>query len=744
MKIKATNVAKRFIGALMVSILFFGFSSFTWGGTDPSWVSLTTGMDKTTRVNLLESNFDQVVFELQIPGIWSEDISTKGGNYSLLSVPDGGVTSVIGEPNLPVITKMVEIPFGAEVSVNVESFEVVEKSLGELGLTTNQIVPVQAPVPKIEGALQQAQFVINEKYYQQNAFLPEERVKLNQIGIIRGHRYVSMSIFPISYNPRMERVKIYTQIKVKLTLTGSDMTTTRNQLFRYASPPFEELCSKSFINYPAYAPLVKGAPELPIGYLIITHQDFSASLADLVEWKTQKGFHVTVAEVPTIGSTKELIKSYIQDAYNNWTIPPTYVLFVGDVEYIPAWIGTSSSTATDLYYVKMDGDPFGDMFRGRLPAKNLTEANDMVSKILYYENPTSSDLDWMKKACFVAASDLDGLAEKTHDYVMLNYCYPNGMICDTIWQRLGGSTTMITNSVNNGRTILCYSGHGSEYFWSSVAYNQSDVRNLTNPNQYPFVLSHACFTGSFNVDESFGETWAKVANKAGIAFWGASNGTYWDEDDILEKRMFQAAFAETCYSVGNMTDKALWYVYQYYSGGGLSLYYLDAYNVMGDPSIDMWTKVAESLYVDFPPNISPGTNTVTITVQKSGSVPVGGALVCLYREGDVFETGYTDALGQITLYPSPDTFGYVDLAVTAHNSLPFEDSMRVGLRIGDVTGDAQINLGDLVFLVNYLYKSGIAPDPLELGDVNCDKTVDLGDVVYLIDYLYRGGTAPCS
>jgi hypothetical protein len=308
---------------------------------------------------------------------------------------------------------------------------------------------------------------------------------------------------------------------------------------------------------------------------------------------------------------------------------------------------------------------------------------------------------------------------------------------------LGGSTTMINNSVNDGRTILCYSGHGYETGWSSVAYNQTNVRNLTNPNMYPFVLSHACLTGSFNVSESFGETWAKVASKAGIAFWGASNLTYWDEDDILEKRMFRAAFAETCYSIGNMTDKALWYLYQYYDGEGLSLYYLDAYNVMGDPSVDMWTKVAESLYVNFRHTISPGTNTVTITVQKSDSVPVGGALVCLYKEGEIFETGYTDALGQITMYPSPDTFGYVDLAVTAHNFLPFVDSIQVGLRIGDVTNDGEVNLGDLVFLTNYLYRNGTAPDPPEMGDVNCNGEVNLGDLVYLIDYLYRNGPVPC-
>jgi len=742
MRIKVLHGAKGFILLMGISLLFFGFSSFTYAGKDPSWTPLSFSVNKTPQINLMESNLTQVTFGIKIPGIWSEEIATKGGNYSLLSIPDGGITTNIGEPNLPVITKMVEIPFGAEVNVNVESFGVTEKSLLELGLT-HPIVPVQPSIPKIQGALEQAKFMINERYYQQNAFLPEELVKLGDIGIIRGHRFVVVLIYPVSYNPQTGRVKIYSDMKVKLTLSGADLLTTQNQLHRYASAPFEELSQKLFINYQTYAEMVKTAPELPIGYLIITHQNFTSSLNSLTDWKTKKGFHVTVAEVPTIGSTKEAIKSYIQNAYDTWTIPPTYVLFVGDVEYIPTWTGTSSGTATDLYYVKMDADFFADIFRGRLPAKTLAEANDMVNKILYYEDPTLPDLDWMRKACFIAASDLSNFAVKTHDYVMVNYCIPNGMICDSIWQSLGGTTAMITNSVNNGRTILCYSGHGSEYGWSSVAYGQSDIRNLTNPNLYPFVLSHACLTGSFSVAESFGETWAKVANKGGIAFWGASNYTYWDEDDILEKRMFQAAFAETCYSIGSMTDKALWYVYLYYSGGGYSRYYLDAYNVMGDPSIDMWTKVAESLYVDFPTSISAGANTVTITVQKSGLVPVNGALVCIYKAGEVFETGYTDALGQVTLYPSPVTLGTVDVTVSNHNFLPFADSMQVSSKNGDVTNDGYITLADVVFLVNYLYKSGPPPDPLTRGDVNCDGEIELGDVVYLINYLFQGGSAPC-
>jgi hypothetical protein len=61
---------------------------------------------------------------------------------------------------------------------------------------------------------------------------------------------------------------------------------------------------------------------------------------------------------------------------------------------------------------------------------------------------------------------------------------------------------------------------------------------------------------------------------------------------------------------------------------------------------------------------------------------------------------------------------------------------------GDVNSDGAIDLGDVVFLINYLFKGGVAPDALRLGDPTADCVVDLGDVIFLLNYLYRGGPSP--
>ncbi|MGB2980240.1 MAG: dockerin type I repeat-containing protein, partial [Candidatus Zixiibacteriota bacterium] len=52
---------------------------------------------------------------------------------------------------------------------------------------------------------------------------------------------------------------------------------------------------------------------------------------------------------------------------------------------------------------------------------------------------------------------------------------------------------------------------------------------------------------------------------------------------------------------------------------------------------------------------------------------------------------------------------------------------------GDVNNDGIVNVGDIVYLVTYLYRAGPAPIPQScVGDVNNDDIVNVGDIVYLV------------
>ncbi|MEZ5359336.1 MAG: FG-GAP-like repeat-containing protein [Candidatus Zixiibacteriota bacterium] len=62
---------------------------------------------------------------------------------------------------------------------------------------------------------------------------------------------------------------------------------------------------------------------------------------------------------------------------------------------------------------------------------------------------------------------------------------------------------------------------------------------------------------------------------------------------------------------------------------------------------------------------------------------------------------------------------------------------------GDTDSDGSVNVGDAVYLINYIFKNGFPPIPLSRGNVNCDASVNVGDAVYLINYIFRGGPEPC-
>jgi hypothetical protein len=61
---------------------------------------------------------------------------------------------------------------------------------------------------------------------------------------------------------------------------------------------------------------------------------------------------------------------------------------------------------------------------------------------------------------------------------------------------------------------------------------------------------------------------------------------------------------------------------------------------------------------------------------------------------------------------------------------------------GDANGDTRINLLDVSYIINALYRGGPQPNPREAADVNSDGRVNLLDVSYIINFLYRGGPDP--
>lgn len=81
--------------------------------------------------------------------------------------------------------------------------------------------------------------------------------------------------------------------------------------------------------------------------------------------------------------------------------------------------------------------------------------------------------------------------------------------------------------------------------------------------------------------------------------------------------------------------------------------------------------------------------------------------------------------------------------VSNSEAVLIENTTRVWTQSGDMDDLPGINISDLTYLVDYLFRGGPPPNPLEAGNVNCIDDVDVTDLTYLVDYLFRGGPGPC-
>lgn len=111
-----------------------------------------------------------------------------------------------------------------------------------------------------------------------------------------------------------------------------------------------------------------------------------------------------------------------------------------------------------------------------------------------------------------------------------------------------------------------------------------------------------------------------------------------------------------------------------------------------------------------------------------------------------FTGGEQGIIEGVPTYPA--TF-YFTIQLTDASTPPAGDVFGFALKInptvhvGDCDCDGRIALTDAVYLVNYIFASGPAPNPPAAGDLDCSGFVNISDAVHLILYLFDLGPGPC-
>jgi hypothetical protein len=124
----------------------------------------------------------------------------------------------------------------------------------------------------------------------------------------------------------------------------------------------------------------------------------------------------------------------------------------------------------------------------------------------------------------------------------------------------------------------------------------------------------------------------------------------------------------------------------------------------------------------------PGGSQHMLSIHFTPRMPTYGMVMMWADTAHINPTGgltFYD-MGGTPIYPTFSTPGQWPIAIVC----------------GDANGDGQANVGDAVFLINFVFKGGPAPIPLCVGDANADNGTNVGDAVYLINFVFKGGPAP--
>lgn len=668
------------------------------------------------RVN--SSDFNQVNVSFSAGEIQSSLVKTANGNFSQLFMEDYLPSRQVGMPELPVMTKLVEIPLCDSVIATVSNARYVEVDASELGVK-NDVYPVQPSYPKSYTG--QREFAKNTSVYAKDGFYEMPLLSVEKNGVMRDVNIATVTVSPVAYNPVTKKFRICKSMDVTLTFVNADIPGTYEMKAKYGSPLFEAAAT-AVIN-----PAERSRDEFsatPIKYVIIAHSMFegNAQLTEFVNWKKRLGYIVDLAFTGSsqVGTTNTSIANYIKSQYTNATPQnpaPTFVLLIGDHQQIPAFSSSEqNSHVTDLYYATFTNDNLPDCYYGRFSATNVSQLTPQIEKTLMYEQYTMTDPSYLGAAVLIAGTD--SYWSTTHAQGAINYAADYINTSSQTHQytsvhkhnyNCSSQASTIRQEVSNGSGWTNYTAHGSEDGWYDPGFNNSHVSSLNNNGKYGVMIGNCCLTGKFNYSsDCFGEVLLRTPNKGAVVYVGASEVSYWNEDYYWAVGNRSNCTANPTYNASNLgTYDRMFHTHNeahsnwnttmgglvqggnmavQSSSSDLKLYYWEIYHIFGDPSLKPYLGIPAALTVNSSDVILAGASTYEVQTAPY-------AYVALTKNNEFVAAAFADGNGNAQVPLNDIVPGEYELAVGAQNHIQFFKTINVVVPSGPyvVAQDVQLS-----------------------------------------------------
>ena len=500
------------------------------------------------KVNIKDKSTEAVVEKMH----FSSYALKKNGEYLNVVMDGANYLHRAGEPILPYYTKVYYFPLGTRVKVECIPDSIEVEKIG------GKITPAMPSVPLNAVRQGMKEVDINKGIYANENAYPDTWYSYTLGGGLVDGKHVtilSLHLYPIRYIPAAGEIQFSRDFDVKIDYTL----------------PEKEIASADTYDL-----------------VIICPSEWENAIQTLKQHKESHGVKTLVKTVEDIIATydgrdgAEKIKYFIKDAIENYGIK--YVLLVGGkksyfvgnwgydgpthhddslwycpVRYVALDDNAEKGFLSDLYFADIydaygnfsswdsngDGifgawsfkygkdimDLYPDVYVGRLACRSEKELQNVMNKIITYENSNVKNEQWFNRMLLVGGdtfNDADNLPEgeistdwfydhymadnfgKTSLYVTdgsLTYGYtePNEMAGRFAWVN-------VIKEFSNGYGFVVFDGHGSPTAWAThflgyashtdpwvnglMTYNM-DL--LQNKNMLPIFVIGGCHNSEFNI-----------------------------------------------------------------------------------------------------------------------------------------------------------------------------------------------------------------------------------------------------
>lgn len=664
---------KIFTSFLLLSWSIIGFAS--------TWMEIGSPVPTPAKVTMVSSTIDRSVVQLTLEGFSLREVQTPNG--TAFSVEVGNSTPILeaGAPDLPKLTASLVIPDMAGMGIRVLSSSFRDYTDILVAPSKGVIMRDKDPsmVPYSYGNV-----------YAQDKFYPGTMCDTREPYIIRDVRGQTMIVYPFQYNPVTRVLRVYHDMTVELYKTSETGINTLAQPVGVKQIPadFLSVYKNQFSNFDAitYTPLAEYG-----NLLVICYGTFMDAMQPFVNWKRAEGYQTEMIDKDSVGATAAEIKTFIADYYNTKGL--THVLLVGDGPQIPTNTGSGLGGPSDNAYGYVVGnDHYADVFIGRFSAENVAQVETQVTRTLDYEqNPQFLTDDWYTSVIGIASDqgpgddgEMDYQHIRNQQTKLLNYTYTwNPELFDG--SQGGNDATgnptppMVATEVNNGSSLILYTGHGSKTSWGSSGFSNTNVNQLTNPGMLPFIWSVACVNGEFMTGgPCFAEAWMRASQSGeptgAIAFLGSTINQSWNSpmegQDAMTDILIESDSTNIKRTFAGLSINGCMKMIDSYGTDGRNM--ADTWTIFGDPTVMVRTAAPELLTVIHGTTMMVGDSLFSMTS------PVDGARGTLTVADTILATGvFMNNSLELAFPPLTTPNDTVNLVVTAYNNIPYMSSLVV-------------------------------------------------------------------